>query len=343
MLINTLRVLNTKHNELKYCSSRIFPRTLLDHFKIMFFYWLYIFILGNFSVRLIVSSDVNVMHHSNWLLLDHDKCGNSNTDRIIGGKNANMGAYPWIARIGYIIVKSNPINFKGLDFICGGTLINKYNVVTAAHCVTNLPKWLKITDVRLGEYNTMTDPDCEKGYCAEPVQDIKIKSINVHKDYNHPKFRNDIAIIRLDKPAIYNEFVIPICMPHSDLLKKDYTGEMVEVAGWGIYDIETSKSSKLLQTITMPIQETRKCKEIFKTRATISDQQICVGGVIGIDSCRGDSGGPLMKVETIDELPKYYIIGIVSFGVQDCGATTSPGVYTKISHYIIWILDNINS
>lgn len=93
----------------------------------------------------------------------------------------------------------------------------------------------------------------------------------------------------------------------------------------------------------MPIQETRKCRELFKTRAAISDQQICVGGVIGIDSCQGDSGGPLMKVETIGELPRYYIIGVVSFGVQDCGATTNPGVYTKISHYITWILDNINS
>ncbi|KAF7396203.1 hypothetical protein HZH66_007065 [Vespula vulgaris] len=100
---------------------------------------------------------------------------------------------------------------------------------------------------------------------------------------------------------------------------------MAEVAGWGIYDIETSKTSQLLQTITMPIQETEKCKEIFKTLISISDQQICVGGVIGADSCRGDSGGPLMKVETIDELPKYYVIGVVSFGVQDCGATTTPG------------------
>ncbi|KAF7399194.1 hypothetical protein HZH68_007786 [Vespula germanica] len=118
---------------------------------------------------------------------------------------------------------------------------------------------------------------------------------------------------------------------------------MAEVAGWGIYDIETSKTSQLLQTITMPIQETEKCKEIFKTLISISDQQICVGGVIGADSCRGDSGGPLMKVETIDELPKYYVIGVVSFGVQDCGATTTPGVYTKISHYVTWILDNINS
>lgn len=82
-----------------------------------------------------------MIHHSNWLLLDHDKCGNSNTDRIIGGKNANMGAYPWIARIGYRIIKSKPINSKEFDFICGGTLINKYNVITAAHCVTNLPIW----------------------------------------------------------------------------------------------------------------------------------------------------------------------------------------------------------
>ncbi|KAL2722331.1 CLIP domain-containing serine protease HP8-like [Vespula squamosa] len=294
---------------------------------IMFLYWLYIFILGNLSVHLIVSSDVDVMHHSNWLLLDHDKCGNSNTDRIIGGKNANMGAYPWMARIGYIIVKSNPVYSKTLHYKCGGFLINKYNVVTAAHCVAYLPKWLKITNVRLGEHNTMTDPDCEKGYCAEPHLPV-LKMTLLYYIWISPLFT-------------MAKFVIPICIPYGDLLKKDYTGEMAEVAGWGIYDIETSKSSHLLQTVTMPIQDTEKCKEIFKTRASISDQQICVGGVIGTDSCAGDSGGPLMKVETIDELPKYYVIGLVSFGVEHCGATTTPGVYTKISHYVSWILDNI--
>ncbi|XP_015171014.1 PREDICTED: uncharacterized protein LOC107063621 [Polistes dominula] len=288
-----------------------------------------------------VNGHTDISNHLNWSLLDHDKCGNSNADRIIGGKNASMGAYPWIARIGYSISKSNLVNIKQLVYKCGGSLINKYHVLTAAHCVTNLPNWLTIVSIRLGEHNTLTDPDCEEEFCAEPVQDFQIAFINVHEDYDRPRFRNDIAIIRLDKPAVYNEFVIPICMPHGNLLEKNYIGEMAIVAGWGINDIETLRSSKLLQTVMMPIQDTEKCIESYKNRAKISDQQICVGGIIGEDSCNGDSGGPLMKVETVDELPKYYLIGIVSFGVKECGNTTSPGVYTRVSRYINWILNNI--
>ena len=72
------------------------------------------------------------------MLLDHKICGDSNSDRIIGGKNASMGAYPWIVRIGYD--SDSNTNKKGeVVYRCGGTLINKIHVVTAAHCVVNLP------------------------------------------------------------------------------------------------------------------------------------------------------------------------------------------------------------
>lgn len=63
---------------------------------------------------------------------------------------------------------------------------------------------LKVNGIRLGEHNTLTDPDCQQGYCAEPVQDFLPESIIVHKDYNNPIYKNDIAIVRLNKPAIYN-------------------------------------------------------------------------------------------------------------------------------------------
>lgn len=78
---------------------------------------------------------VDVTKHPGWLLLEHKRCGNSNTDRIIGGKNASLGAYPWIARIGY----GKPGD-EALTYRCGGTLINSLYVVTAAHCVVNLPE-----------------------------------------------------------------------------------------------------------------------------------------------------------------------------------------------------------
>lgn len=67
---------------------------------------------------------------------------------------------------------------------------------------------------------------------------------------------------------------------------------------------------------------------------------MCIGGVKGFDSCGGDSGGPMVMVDSVTS-PKYYMFGIVSFGSKFCGAKTTPGVYTNIVMYMEWILDNI--
>lgn len=75
------------------------------------------------------------MEHPNWKLLPEHLCGQSmSLDRIIGGKAAALGQYPWIARLGYTVhCKTEPI------FQCGGALINEQHVLTASHCVRNLP------------------------------------------------------------------------------------------------------------------------------------------------------------------------------------------------------------
>ncbi|KAL6425436.1 hypothetical protein ACFW04_009547 [Cataglyphis niger] len=281
----------------------------------------------------------DVTKHPGWLLLEHKSCGNSNTDRIIGGKNASLGAYPWIARIGYGIPGTN----EALSYRCGGTLINSLYVITAAHCVINLPENFKVSGIRLGEHNTLTDPDCERDFCAEPVQDFVPKLIIAHEDYNKPVFKNDIAIIRLNKPAIYNEFVKPICMMNDELMQKNFIGEIAEVAGWGIYDINDPQSSTILQTIKVPIVKMNRCVQSFKNFAVLSKQhQMCVGGILGEDSCGGDSGGPLMKVQSLDGRTRYYFIGVVSFGAKACGASQTPAIYTKIAAYTTWILEHIS-
>lgn len=71
----------------------------------------------------------------------------------------------------------------------------------------------------------------------------------------------------------------------------------------------------------------------------ITDSQICAGGVDGLDSCRGDGGGPLMHA--VDGF--YTLHGIVSYGPVPCGKIGVPSVYTKVYAYLPWIHSIISS
>ncbi|KAK7791936.1 hypothetical protein R5R35_002429 [Gryllus longicercus] len=135
---------------------------------------------------------------------------------------------------------------------------------------------------------------------------------------------------------------MPICMMSGPLLTKDYVNLTTEVAGWGVYDIDVPKPAIVLQTIKLTVVENERCAKSFKEQAEIGPTQMCVGGDVGYDSCSGDSGGPLMKVEVHQGPPRYYLLGVVSFGAKRCGATTMPGVYTRIVSYMTWILENMH-
>uniref|UniRef100_A0A1B6CLR2 Peptidase S1 domain-containing protein n=1 Tax=Clastoptera arizonana TaxID=38151 RepID=A0A1B6CLR2_9HEMI len=130
-------------------------------------------------------------------------------------------------------------------------------------------------------------------------------------------------------------------MVHGTLMNHDHAGEIMDVAGWGVMDIATGEQSTVLKTLKVPVFTDLECKETFSHLAVIGKEQLCAGGVVGHDSCSGDSGGPLMKVFHIDNYPKYYLIGVVSFGAKYCGETDKPGVYIRVSYFVKWILDNI--
>lgn len=106
------------------------------------------------------------------------------------------------------------------------------------------------------------------------------------------------------------------------------------------------RPSKVLKAVKLPVLPIDRCRnDSYYKDYSIDSNQMCIGGKPGHDSCDGDSGGPVMKIEVGDEgaIPRYYVIGIVSFGPGACGHNTTPAVYTNLSKYILWILEHLRA
>ncbi|ENN70806.1 hypothetical protein HUJ04_004940 [Dendroctonus ponderosae] len=279
--------------------------------------------------------------HPNWQVLPTEECGyGAMSDRIIGGKEATLGQFPWIARLGYQIKKNKPKIF----YLCAGSLINRWYVVTANHCFLDL-LGDTLKQVRLGENFLKEQSDCENEICAPPVQDIDVQRLIRFEEYEGERSitYGDIGLIKLARPAEFHDFVIPICLPRGDVVNRinDYHlthGTSVEVAGWGTTTAEVNRIPNKLMYVHMPVVNLNVCKKNFPNNQ-IDESQICVGIGEGKDSCVGDSGGPLMKPIVLDAPPKYFLFGIVSYGMKWCGV--SAAIYTNVTHYMNWILDHM--
>lgn len=73
-----------------------------------------------------------------------------------------------------------------------------------------------------------------------------------------------------------------------------------------------------------------ECNNVYRNQGVrLTNKQICAGGQPGKDSCRGDSGGPIMAHYRRNSTHAYYYLaGVVSYGPSPCGLTGWPGVYT---------------
>lgn len=269
--------------------------------------------------------------HPNLKLLPQENCGSTSmTMRITSGKRTSIGEFPWMALIAYDTE-------EGIDFKCGGSLINDRYVLTAAHCILDTT-----IGVRLGEFNINTIEDCEGSSCAPPVQDFYIDTVIIHPNFDKKNLHNDIALLRLStKVNMTYDNVQPICLPTSDEELSELENKMLTVTGWGITE-KGHKSSELLK-VTIPVVPLKKCQEIYRDHAEIVASQICAGGFSGEDSCGGDSGGPLASVETVDGRSRYVQHGIVSYGPRQCGSKGHPGIYTKVDGFMEWILDTVKA
>ncbi|KAJ8925924.1 hypothetical protein NQ315_009776 [Exocentrus adspersus] len=291
-----------------------------------------------------VSNFDNVKPVTSNLLPSNDVCGLGTQDRIYGGEEAGLTEFPWMALVEY----ERENGRRG--FYCGGVLINNKYVLTAAHCVKgkDLPRSWKLVSVRLGEYNTETDVDCvNDGFsttCAPPPLNIPVEERIAHEDYVPEDINqyHDIALLRLGREVKFTGFVQPVCLPKSSFdQKKNFVGKKLTVSGWGKTENKSESAVKL--KLNVPVKSNDDCAKTYKSaNVALSRGQLCAGGEKGKDSCRGDSGGPLMT-QYADENGEiaWYSIGVVSFGPSPCGMELWPGVYTKVANYVPWIVSKL--
>ncbi|XP_067648125.1 ovochymase-2-like [Eurosta solidaginis] len=269
-----------------------------------------------------------------WHLPTEDEgCGLTNYSgvKVVGGGDSSIGAWPWMALIGYDRYSLSP-------FRCGGSLITARHVLTAAHCILR-----DLSFVRLGEYDLSTETETKH-------VDIDVVKSARHPDFGERDRRYDIAILYLEKNVEFTGkpyLICPICLPMSAHLRnKSYVGYTPFVAGWGKVT-EGGRASNILQELQIPVVENRVCRQTYEAnKRLVSNQQfddtvVCAGDLNGgRDTCGGDSGGPLMVAEPYKGVTRFYELGVVSYGIG-CGRIGVPGVYTNVQKYINWILEKL--
>lgn len=244
---------------------------------------------------------------------EHLGCGQPvRNARIVNGNGTTPGAYPWAVGIQFVD-----------KLYCGGSLINKRFVITAAHCVKN------INHARI----RLILGDHDRRHLEANQETRFIERVFIRPDFVKATFNNDIALIKMDQEVQFSAFVRPVCLPNID---RSYNGQNTTVVGWG-KKAEGGLPANILQEVSVPIITQKKCRHNTRYRTKeITENMICAGYDRGvIDACQGDSGGPMVWRGSADSA--YSQIGIVSWG-QGCARSGYPGVYTRIGRYIEWII-----
>ncbi len=258
------------------------------------------------------------------------------TPKILGGKQVSSSILPWQS---YLMTRWN-----GNVYRCGGVLIDKNWVLTAAHCLvdetfgeiqlSNLSVWVGIT---------------ERSEAIEKTRQT-VKNVFIHPDYDQTDLLHDLALIQIEGNAGLPISILP------DNEQRAFTQNIAanwlvenpifQVSGWGLTnpDDVTSLTQTLQQTLLLAVPLVTCLEQWQDGGIDLTHHQIvCAASPQEVirDTCAGDSGGPLVWQSPSNISDSDFglrLVGIISFGLR-CGDPEIAGIYTSVADYQSCIAD----
>lgn len=233
--------------------------------------------------------------------------------RIAEGNEVNIWLAPYIVSLRY---KSFANPKTPYSHLCGGTILSKDTIITAADCVEgNEPRNYVIV---AGSSNT----------AGSDGTIIPIKSIIVHPNYDYYSIKFNVAILKLESDLDFNGFS-KAAIRLAEFTPKTGNGVL---SGYGKVSGNSLYQSEVLKQVHVSVVDQYLCRQIYAPDE-ISNDMFCAGNMNGNgDGCQGDAGSPLVINGELS--------GVLSFG-RGCGRKDYPSVYTSIAHVWSWITQNL--